>query len=114
MPARIITRMLTDPEKSGYESDPTSAAALSPVSPTDSVLTTNPPRTHIHGIRIRYERPDVRVIIQDAIDSATVNERVLVMGCGPEGLMTEVRNTTAARIRTAGPAVELHCEQFGW
>ncbi|KAH6690493.1 ferric reductase NAD binding domain-containing protein [Plectosphaerella plurivora] len=114
-PSRILTRALSDPEKSGYESDPTSAGPMSAVSPTESLMTSAAlPRTHYHGIPIHYRRPDVRAIIEQAIDSTAADKRILIMGCGPEGLMNEARNTTAGRIRTAGPAVELHCEQFGW
>ncbi|POR38555.1 Putative ferric reductase transmembrane component [Tolypocladium paradoxum] len=71
-------------------------------------------RSNIHGIHITYERPDVTALIRSAIDETPANKRVLVLGCGPAGLMTEVRNTAAACIRVEGPGVELHCEQFGW
>ncbi|KAL7919814.1 ferric reductase NAD binding domain-containing protein [Trichoderma austrokoningii] len=63
---------------------------------------------------IRGGKPDVPALIQAEIESTPVEQRVLVLGCGPEGLMTQVRNTTAACIRSDGPGVELHCEQFGW
>ncbi|KAI1327213.1 ferric reductase NAD binding domain-containing protein [Xylariaceae sp. FL0255] len=59
-------------------------------------------------------RPDVAAMIRTAIASVPRNERVLVAACGPTGLMNTVRNTTAACISVDGPAVELHCEQFGW
>lgn len=63
---------------------------------------------------IKSGKPDVAALIQAEIEQTPVEQRVLVLGCGPEGLMTQVRNTTAACIRSDGPGVELHCEQFGW
>lgn len=61
-----------------------------------------------------YTRPDVSAILRSRITETPFEKRVLVLGCGPDKLMTEVRNTTAECIRGQGPSVELHCEQFGW
>ncbi|KAM3509287.1 hypothetical protein MY11210_006380 [Beauveria gryllotalpidicola] len=66
------------------------------------------------GIPITWKRPDVPAMIRGVVAEAARDQSVLVMGCGPSALMTQVRNTTAACIRSDGPAVELHCEQFGW
>ncbi len=66
------------------------------------------------GIPITWKRPDVPAMIRGVVEEAARDQSVLVMGCGPKALMTEVRNTTAECIRTDGPTVELHCEQFGW
>lgn len=104
-PPKVLTRAISDPEKSGFESDAPSSA--SPVQQTEA-------SPHLSGIPINYGRPDISSIIRDAIGETPSDQRVLVMGCGPEALMTQVRNTTASCIRTTGPAVELHCEQFGW
>ncbi|KAK1850894.1 ferric reductase transmembrane component 5 [Colletotrichum chrysophilum] len=104
-PSKVLTRTVSDPEKSGNESDLTT-----PTSPIQQATV----GSHINNIPIHYGRPDVSKIITKAIEEAPANQRVLVMGCGPATLMTQVRNTTASHIRTSGPAVELHCEQFGW
>ncbi|EFQ28336.1 ferric reductase like transmembrane component [Colletotrichum graminicola] len=104
-PPKVVTRAISDSEKSGSESD-------SPL--PGSPMQKNGAPTHINTIPINYGRADVSAIIRTTINDATPNQRVLVMGCGPESLMTQVRNTTASCIRTSGPAVELHCEQFGW
>ncbi|TEA13976.1 Ferric/cupric reductase transmembrane component 2 [Colletotrichum sidae] len=104
-PPKIRTRSVSDPEKSGNESD---------LSPAVSPIQQLPTGPQVHGIPIRYGRPDVSKIIRDAVKDTPPDQRVLVMGCGPAALMTQVRNTTASSIRTDGPAVELHCEQFGW
>jgi hypothetical protein len=64
--------------------------------------------------RIASGRPDTATLIREAVLSAKKGERVLVAACGPESLMTVVRDTTANLIRGDGPGVELHCEQFGW
>ncbi|KAM3537616.1 hypothetical protein ARSEF1564_009465 [Beauveria bassiana] len=66
------------------------------------------------GLPITWKRPDVPAMIRGVVAEAGRDQSVLVMGCGPSALMTQVRNTTAACIRSDGPAVELHCEQFGW
>lgn len=68
----------------------------------------------IRSVPINYERPRVAGLIESAITNTPRNESVLVMGCGPATLMKQVRDTTAACIRSDGPSVELHCEQFGW
>ncbi|TIC91629.1 Ferric/cupric reductase transmembrane component 2 [Colletotrichum higginsianum] len=104
-PTKVLTRVVSDPEKSGFESDTT--ATISPLRQIGTPV-------HINSIPINYGRADVGEIIRRTINEATPDQRVLVMGCGPESLMTQVRNTTASCIRTSGPAVELHCEQFGW
>ncbi|KAI8624851.1 ferric reductase NAD binding domain-containing protein [Xylariaceae sp. FL1651] len=61
-----------------------------------------------------YGRPDIEVLVKEAIASVAKDQRVLIAACGPTGLINTVRNTTAGCIRVDGPAVELHCEQFGW
>lgn len=65
-------------------------------------------------IPILYGRPDVKSLIQTAIDDMTPDKRVLIMSCGPKTLITAVRNATAECVRVDGPGVELHCEQFEW
>lgn len=80
---------------------------------TDSA-TTHGGWAHGYGNRIKHLRPDVGALLRRAIGETPSDQKVLVLGCGPDGLMTEVRNTTVDCIRTDGPGVELHCEQFGW
>ena len=72
------------------------------------------PPVAISGVPIRYERPDVSALIRRAVDETPAHKQALVLGCGPHALMKQVRNTTADCIRSDGPSVELHCEQFGW
>lgn len=66
------------------------------------------------SLDITNGRPDVKEIIRAEVAKAERTERILVMGCGPQSLMDDVRNATAACIQCEGPAIELHCEQFGW
>ncbi|RYP09000.1 hypothetical protein DL765_008597 [Monosporascus sp. GIB2] len=61
-----------------------------------------------------YGRPDTEGLIREAVQSAAKDQRILIAVCGPNGLIEKVRNTAASCIRVAGPAVELHCEQFSW
>jgi NAD(P)H-flavin reductase len=59
-------------------------------------------------------RPEIKSVIQLAASRAAPHQRVLVMACGPKGLMKDVRNSVAANLHPGGPSLELHCEQFGW
>ncbi|KAL5086977.1 hypothetical protein Trisim1_008540 [Trichoderma cf. simile WF8] len=83
---------------------------------TDSTQNAGPieVQTHAYQSSIKRGKPDVAVLIQSIVAETPVEKRVLVLGCGPDGLMATVRNTTAACIRSDGPGIELHCEQFGW
>jgi predicted ferric reductase len=63
---------------------------------------------------VKAGRPDAASLIRDAVRTTPRNQRVLVAACGPNGLMHVVRDTTAKLIVGDGPAVELHCEEFGW
>ena len=65
-------------------------------------------------LEITEDRPDVKDIITREVEAAGRTERILVLGCGPPSLMDDVRDAAAGCIRCEGPAVELHCEQFGW
>ncbi|KAJ6789407.1 hypothetical protein PWT90_03637 [Aphanocladium album] len=77
-------------------------------------LTSMPRIDGYSGFPITWKRPDVPAMIRGVVTESARHQSVLVMGCGPSSLMTQVRNTTAECIRTDGPTVELHCEQFGW
>ncbi|KAI1103189.1 ferric reductase NAD binding domain-containing protein [Jackrogersella minutella] len=59
-------------------------------------------------------RPDTEAEIRSAVKSLTKNQRVLIASCGPDSLTSVVRQVAASCIRVDGPAVEVHCEQFGW
>lgn len=63
---------------------------------------------------VEQGRPDVATLIREAVKPLDKEKRVLIAACGPDGLMKVVRNTTASLISADGPALELHCEQFGW
>lgn len=68
----------------------------------------------IHDIPVTPGRPDVAVMVDEEMRKSSADQNVLVLGCGPDAMMAQVRNATASCIRPNGPAVELHCEQFGW
>ncbi|RVD80499.1 uncharacterized protein DFL_008396 [Arthrobotrys flagrans] len=61
-----------------------------------------------------YGRPEMDMIVQDAIRNATQNDLVAVGACGPTELMRCARNAAASAITPNGPSISLHCEQFGW
>lgn len=63
---------------------------------------------------VKHGRPDTETEIRTAIQSLSSDQRVLIAACGPEVLTKVVRDVTASCISVNGPAVEVHCEQFGW
>ena len=69
-------------------------------------------RASLHPVKTG--RPDLAFVIRNAVTTTPSNQRVLVAACGPNSLMHVVRDITAGLIKTDGPGVELHCEQFGW
>ncbi|KAH7149701.1 ferric reductase NAD binding domain-containing protein [Dactylonectria estremocensis] len=95
----------TDMEKSGVASPVESPT--SPISPLDAAGPGS-------DFSIIYRRPNVAALIRAGIEGVPSDKRVLVMGCGPQTLMTTVRNATAEFVRPDSAGVELHCEQFGW
>lgn len=68
----------------------------------------------VRDLPLVYGRPDTEGLIREAVQSVSKDQRVFIAACGPTSLIEVVRNTTASCIRADGPAVELHCEQFGW
>ncbi|KAI0446223.1 ferric reductase NAD binding domain-containing protein [Xylaria telfairii] len=73
-----------------------------------------PATTRGFGLPVLYGRPDIEASVREAIMSVPNDQRIMIAVCGPSGLVDTVRSTTASCIRVNGPAVELHCEQFGW
>ncbi|KAM5381705.1 hypothetical protein ACJZ2D_002925 [Fusarium nematophilum] len=68
----------------------------------------------IHGAPVHYRRPNVDDFVAQAVEGMASGQRILVMACGPAGLLKEVRRVTTKRMVSGGPHVSLHCEQFGW
>jgi len=66
------------------------------------------------SLNIQAGRPEVRKIIQEAIGSCDKNEKIIIAACGPDSMMAITRQCVVDNIKTSGPSVELHCEQFGW
>jgi ferredoxin-NADP reductase len=62
----------------------------------------------IHG------RPDMMPKIHEIVNNTKRSDSTIVAGCGPEGLMLEVRQAVAEVVSTGERNVTLHCEQFGW
>ncbi|OTA98741.1 hypothetical protein M426DRAFT_28159 [Hypoxylon sp. CI-4A] len=87
-----------------YESD--RDEKLTTVQPSSASSTANVP--------INIGRPDTETEIRNAVRSLSRHQRVLIAACGPDALTNKVRNVAASCISVDGPAVEVHCEQFGW
>lgn len=66
------------------------------------------------NLSITYQRPDVTGLVGAEISATPVADRILVVGCGPEGLMTPVRNVAAKSIQAGDRSIEVHLEQFRW
>ncbi|KAJ3530721.1 hypothetical protein NM208_g9201 [Fusarium decemcellulare] len=71
-------------------------------------------RDHTHGLPVHYGRPDVSDIIARTVEGIASDQNLLVMGCGPAGLLREVRKSATSRMDYKGPRISLHSEQFGW
>jgi hypothetical protein len=91
----------------------TSVIVANPV-PTEGTITDSDSERPRRQHRMTAGRPDVAQLIREAVEPTPRHQRVLVAACGPQSLMTIVRDTTARLVKADGPAVELHCEQFGW
>lgn len=97
------------------QSDPKTLSPELDIEKTSPVSQTNPtPWDSVVSLDLINGRPDVRLLIDEFIGRAGNDERVAIAACGPNGLMTTVRNATAGAIKVKGPSVGLHCEQFGW
>jgi ferredoxin-NADP reductase len=59
-------------------------------------------------------RPDTAAKIQEIINNTEESDSTIVAGCGPEGLMLDIRQAVADIVGTGKRSVRLHCEQFGW
>lgn len=86
----------------------------SQVAPNDSVLLDQTNPSHYCSFPIAYNRPQSSKIISDIREITNEDKRILVMACGPAGLMKEIRHDVAGCSSTPGAEIELHCEQFGW
>ncbi|KAJ2998694.1 hypothetical protein NUW58_g239 [Xylaria curta] len=66
------------------------------------------------NLPVIYSRPNLEDLVSEAILSLDKDKKILIAACGPDRLVSVVRNATASCIPVDGPSVELHCEQFGW
>ncbi|KAH6899786.1 ferric reductase NAD binding domain-containing protein [Thelonectria olida] len=105
-----VSKLVIPPPRTDLEKDmekDTLSPVESPISPTDTI-------EQLTDFPITYHRPDVSALIKTQVEGSEPDESLLIMGCGPQRLMTAVRNATAENVRADGPGIELHCEQFGW
>ncbi|KAH7133090.1 ferric reductase transmembrane component 5 [Dactylonectria estremocensis] len=61
---------------------------------------------------VKYERLRTSEAIFETVKSVGTNQRVLIAACGPLSLMNDVNTAAGACIRSDGPSVEVHCENF--
>ncbi|KAF5252708.1 hypothetical protein FANTH_2335 [Fusarium anthophilum] len=68
----------------------------------------------ILGIPILRGRPNIDDIVAQTVQGMSANSRVLVLACGPSGLLKDVRQSATSRMVSNGAAISLQFEQFGW
>ncbi|KAH8714443.1 hypothetical protein BGZ61DRAFT_492900 [Ilyonectria robusta] len=61
---------------------------------------------------IRYEKLRASEVIFETVKSVGINQQVLIAACGPFSLMNDVNTAAGACIRSDGPSIEVHCENF--
>ncbi|KAF7546544.1 hypothetical protein G7Z17_g8348 [Cylindrodendrum hubeiense] len=61
---------------------------------------------------IKYEKLRASEVIFETVKSVGINQQVLIAACGPLSLMNDVNTAAGACIRSDGPSVEVHCENF--
>ena len=76
----------------------------------ETAVRSSAPRT----LTVQAGRPDIAKIIKNVLVSSASHESIAVAACGPDSIMSVVRETVANGITMGGPSVELHCEQFEW
>lgn len=59
-------------------------------------------------------RPDVSMIIRQAVKSQSAEKRVLVTGCGPAELLTAIRKAVAENTVSKAPSIKMHLEEFSF
>lgn len=59
-------------------------------------------------------RPDVSIIIRQAVRSQSADERVLVTGCGPAELLTAIRRAVLENTVSKAPSIKMHLEEFSF
>ena len=59
-------------------------------------------------------RPDVSVLIGNAMDGIPRDARVLVAASGPSSLLNDARVATSAYMTRDTPSMHLHLEEFDW
>ncbi|KAI0164313.1 ferric reductase NAD binding domain-containing protein [Hypoxylon sp. FL1284] len=117
------TNMARSTLEKGVEFTSTSNPVSSSATPYQSDQEEKDPPRHVEvpssspstvDLPIIVGRPDTEALIRSAVESVGKDQRVLIAACGPDGLIKVVRNVAASCISVGGPAVEVHCEQFGW
>lgn len=109
---------LADPEKSSFQ-DSRNTPPETPISPADSDYDPEKhPDVPFESSRpsrvIASGRPHITQFINQTVEKADINDRIIVTACGPDSLMQTARKTVAGCIKADGPSLELYCEQFGF
>ncbi|RKK09427.1 hypothetical protein BFJ66_g9310 [Fusarium oxysporum f. sp. cepae] len=68
----------------------------------------------ILGIPAHHGRPNIDEIVAQILEGMSANSRVLVLGCGPAGLLQAVRQSATSRMVPNGAGISFQFEQFGW
>jgi hypothetical protein len=63
---------------------------------------------------LRYARPNVAGLVEQAADEALVMGRLGIATCGNRGLVTDVKNAAAKNLKRNMPDVYCHAEEFDY
>jgi hypothetical protein len=63
---------------------------------------------------LRYSRPNVEGLVEQAADEALVMGRLGIATCGNRGLVTDVKNAAAKNLKRDMPDIYCHAEEFDY
>ena len=108
----------------GIEKKPSSSISYAaPPTEKDVEKPSVPPHQQARPVQLAHRsslpplcpgRPDIPLILADAVRGMGRYERICVGACGPRSMLDMTRNAVAAANASAGPVVDLHVETYGW
>lgn len=63
---------------------------------------------------IRRGRPDITKTIENIVAGADPSDRLMVVACGPEGLMKSTRRAVVKNAKSEGPSIDFQSEEYSW
>jgi Ferric reductase NAD binding domain len=63
---------------------------------------------------LRYSRPNLQGLVEQAADEALIMGRLGIATCGNRGLVTDVKNAAARNLKGSMPDIYCHAEEFDY